>query len=77
MFVLEIIGCWMVLSCTAGPLFAWAFFDRAPQAHRRQRAGRSDSFQRGCDIRQLPRSCMVEFPTSDGCEIRPADLTMW
>jgi hypothetical protein len=55
MLALEIIGCWVALSCAAGPLFAWAFFYPMRREDEIRRRGRSSSssFQYSSSLHQL------------------------
>jgi hypothetical protein len=53
MLALEIIGCWVALSCAAGPLFAWAFFYPMRREDEIRRRGRSSIFQYSSSLHQL------------------------
>jgi hypothetical protein len=47
MLAFEIIWGWIILSCTAGPLFAWAFFFPVRREDEIRRHGRSKTLYKG------------------------------
>jgi hypothetical protein len=47
MLAFEIIWGWIILSCTAGPLFAWAFFFPVRREDEIRRHGRSKTPYKG------------------------------
>lgn len=54
MLALEIVGCWIALSCAAGPVFAWAFFYPVRREDEIRRRGWSKSFRHGRSLHVLP-----------------------
>jgi hypothetical protein len=70
MLALKILGYWIALSLTVGPLFAWAFFHPMRREDEMRRRGWSNSFQRRCSVHQLRARSMIEqVPTVDESEL--------
>jgi hypothetical protein len=53
MLALEVIGCWVALSCAGGPLFAWAFFYPVRREDEIRRRGRNGNFRQNSSLHLL------------------------